>query len=181
VQDQRTRIHIPKNWNVVPHQIVLRGFAGTPVGSDRGKFLDDERLDVRNGRFLIIGVGPDVSNVRISQADNLARVTRIGENFLISGEAGIENDFAAAPGDRSPRAALKDSPVFERKNSLPSFCFRQWILSLPPSLREFSGATAGKPAVAGLGRRRVILRIRQKPGSNRSDPPASTQKRPCRR
>jgi hypothetical protein len=101
----------------VPHQIVLRGFAGTPVGSDRGKFLDDERLDVRNGGFLIIGVGPDVSNVWISQADNLARVTRIGENFLISGEAGIENDFAAAPGDRSRCAALKYSPVFERENS----------------------------------------------------------------
>jgi hypothetical protein len=67
--------------------------------------------------------------VGIGQADDLARVTRIGENFLISGEAGIENDFAAAPGDRSPRAALKDSPVFERKNSLPSFCFRQWTLS----------------------------------------------------
>jgi hypothetical protein len=101
---------------------------------------------VRVRRLLIIDIRSDVSNVGIGQADDLARVTRIGEDFLISGEAGIENDFAAAPGDRSPRAALKDSPVFERKNSLPSFCFRQWILSLPPSLREFSGATTGQPA-----------------------------------
>jgi hypothetical protein len=68
--------------------------------------------------------------VRISQADNLARVTWIGENFLISGKAGIENDFAAAPRDRSRRAAIKNAPVFERKNSLPCFCFRQWTLSL---------------------------------------------------
>ena len=105
VQHERARIHIPKNRNVVPHQIVLRGFARTPVGSDRGKFPDDERLDVRERRLLIIDIRSHVSDVGISQADNLARVTRIGENFLISGEAGIENDFAAAPGDRSRRAA----------------------------------------------------------------------------
>ena len=67
-------------------------------------------------RLLIIEVRSHVSNVRIGQADNLARIARIGEDFLISGEAGIENDFAAAPGDRSRGAALKNSPVFERKN-----------------------------------------------------------------
>jgi hypothetical protein len=88
---------------------------------------------MRVRRLLVIDIRPDVSNVRISQADNLARVTRIGENFLVSGEAGVENDFAAAPGDRSRCAPMKNAPVFERKNSLPCFCFRQWTLSLPPS------------------------------------------------
>jgi len=122
----------------VPHQVVLRGFARTPVGSDGGKFANDERFDVRAWRLLIIDIRSDVSNVRIGQADNLARVTRIGENFLISGEAGIENDFAAAPGDRSPCAALKYSPVFERKNSLPCLCFRQWILFLAGSESRLS-------------------------------------------
>ncbi len=66
--------------------------------------------------------------MRIREADNLAGVTWIGENFLISGEAGIENDFAAAPRDRARRAPMKNSPVFERKGSLPCFGFRQWIL-----------------------------------------------------
>jgi hypothetical protein len=86
--------------------------------------------------LLIISVGAHVSNVGISQADNLARVTWIGENFLITGKAGIENDFAAAPRDGSRRAAMKNAPVFERKNSPPSFCYRQWIL-FPPA---FAGA-----------------------------------------
>jgi hypothetical protein len=85
---------------------------------------------MRVRRLLVIDVRSDVSNVRISQADNLARVTRIGEDFLISREAGVENDFAAAPGDRSRGAPMKNAPVFERKNSLPCFCFRQWTLSL---------------------------------------------------
>jgi hypothetical protein len=115
------------------HQIILRRFAGTPVGSNRGKFPDNERLDVWDARFLIIGVRPDVSNVGICQTDNLARVTRIGEDFLISREAGVENDFAAAPGDCARSASMKNSPVFERKNSLPCSCFRQWILFLATS------------------------------------------------
>ncbi len=85
---------------------------------------------MRERRLLVIDIRSDVPDVGIGQADNLARVTRIGEDFLISGEARVENDFAAAPGDRSRGAALKNSPVFERKNSLPCFCFRQWTLSL---------------------------------------------------
>ena len=53
--------------------------------------------------------------MRIGEADNLARVTGIGENFLISGEAGIKNDFAAATGASARREAVKDSPVLERQ------------------------------------------------------------------
>jgi hypothetical protein len=76
---------------------------------------------VRPHRFLIVGVGPNISNVRISQADNLSRIAWIGKNFLISGEAGVKNNFAAPPSVGSRGAAMKNAPVFERKNSLPSF------------------------------------------------------------
>src|SRR3982074_1657234 len=61
-------------------------------------------------------VGANISDVRISEADNLPRVTWVGEYFLISGEAGIKNDFAAAARDRAGRAAVKDAPVFQREN-----------------------------------------------------------------
>lgn len=74
-----------------------------------------------NGRLLIIGVRSDISNVRICQANDLSRVTRVRENFLISGEARVENDFAAAPGDGPRGAPVKNAPIFERKNSFPSF------------------------------------------------------------
>jgi hypothetical protein len=45
--------------------------------------------------------------VRISQADDLAGVAWVGENFLITGEAGIENDFAAAARDGTCGSAVK--------------------------------------------------------------------------
>jgi hypothetical protein len=77
--------------------------------------------------FLIIEVRAHVSDVRISQADNLACVAGIGENFLISGEAGIKNDFAAPARDRAGRAAIKYAPVFQRecRGSMLNFC--QWL------------------------------------------------------
>jgi len=67
--------------------------------------------------------------VGIRQADNLPRVTRIGEDFLISRQAGIKNDFAAPPDYRSSGAAMKNAPIFERKSSFSCFRFRQWTLS----------------------------------------------------
>jgi hypothetical protein len=46
----------------------------------------------------------------------LPSVTGIGKNFLITGEAGIENNFAAAARDRASRTAVKYAPVFQRQN-----------------------------------------------------------------
>jgi hypothetical protein len=54
--------------------------------------------------------------VRIGQADNLPSIAWVGEDFLITGEAGIENDFAAAARDRAGRAAIKYAPVVERQS-----------------------------------------------------------------
>jgi hypothetical protein len=66
--------------------------------------------------------------VRIGEANNLPSVTGVGENFLISGEAGIKNDFAAPARDRAGRAAVKDAPVFQRQNGGSMLNFVQWIL-----------------------------------------------------
>jgi hypothetical protein len=54
--------------------------------------------------------------VRIRQADDLSRITGVGENFLIARETGIENDFAASTGASTRRTAVKNSPVLEREN-----------------------------------------------------------------
>jgi len=66
--------------------------------------------------------------VRIGEADNLPGIARVGEYFLISGEAGVENDFAAAARDRAGRAAVKDAPVFQRENRGSVLNFRQFVL-----------------------------------------------------
>jgi hypothetical protein len=66
--------------------------------------------------------------VRIGEADNLPRITWVGENFLISGEAGIKNDFAAPARDGAGSAAIKGAPVFEREYRVAVLDFGQWFL-----------------------------------------------------
>jgi hypothetical protein len=58
----------------------------------------------------------------------LPRIAGVGENFLVSGEAGIENDFAAAARNRARRAAIKDAPVFQRECRGSVLNFGQWFL-----------------------------------------------------
>jgi hypothetical protein len=97
-------------------QIQLRCFRRAPVGRDLGKLPHDERFDVGPRGLLIFEIRANVSDVRISQTDDLPGIAGIGENFLITGEAGVENDFAAAARDRARGAAVKDAPVFQREN-----------------------------------------------------------------
>jgi len=58
----------------------------------------------------------------------LAGITWIGENFLVPGNTGIENDFAAAARSSARRAAFKYSPVFERENRATCRVLRQCVL-----------------------------------------------------
>ena len=128
VENKSARIQVPDNGNFVAIQIKLRAFTGAPVGSDLRKFTNDQRFDVRTAGFLVVQIGADVADVRIGETNDLARVTGIGENFLVTGEAGIKNDFAAAAGDSSGRAAMKDAPIFEREYGGSVLNVRQWIL-----------------------------------------------------
>jgi hypothetical protein len=109
-------------------QIQLSGFPRTPVRRDLRKFPHDQRLDVGPRRFLVVQIRAYIPDVRIGEANNLPGVTGVGENFLISGEAGIKNDFAAPARDRAGRAAVKDAPVFQREYGGPMLNFVQWIL-----------------------------------------------------
>jgi hypothetical protein len=99
----------------MPLQILLRRLAGAPIRSERRKFAHDQPFDIRLRRFFILGIRANISNVGISQADCLAGITGIGENFLIASERSIKNNFTATAGACPRRAAFKNSPVLERE------------------------------------------------------------------
>ena len=71
--------------------------------------------------------------MRIGQADDLPSIAGVGEDFLITSKAGIENDFAAAARDCARRAAVKDAPVFQREYRRSVLNFGQWVLPCFPS------------------------------------------------
>jgi hypothetical protein len=66
--------------------------------------------------------------VRIGQTDDLPGIAGVGEDFLVTGEAGIENDFAATARDRARRAAVKNAPVLQREYRGSVLNFGQWVL-----------------------------------------------------
>jgi hypothetical protein len=126
--DERARIHIPDDGNFMSLKIRLRGFLGAPVRRQTRKFADDERLNVRAAGFFVVWIRADISDVRVGKADNLSRIAWIRENFLISGEAGIENSLSAPAGFGARGASNENSPVFQRKRGGLSDLMGQRIL-----------------------------------------------------
>ena len=133
VPHQRPRVHIPNHRNAMPLQIFLRRLRRPPVRGQRRKFAHHQAFDVRLGRFLVVDIRADVSDVRVGQANNLAGITGVGENFLVTGEAGIKNDFSAAARSSAGRTAVKYSSVFQRENRAPCLLLRQCVLQLSSS------------------------------------------------
>jgi hypothetical protein len=66
--------------------------------------------------------------VRVRQAHDLPGVTWIGENFLITSEAGIKNNFAAAARNSARGAAVKYAPVFQSESGGSVLNFGQVVL-----------------------------------------------------
>jgi hypothetical protein len=64
----------------------------------------------------------------ICQANDLPGVAGVCENFLITGEAGIENDFAAAARDSACGTAVKYAPVFQSESGGSVLNFGQVVL-----------------------------------------------------
>ena len=70
----------------------------------------------------ILGVDAIVADKRIGQADHLAGIGRIGEQFLITRHGGIENDLTAAKLHRTGEGASpKGKTVFQGKKSFHAF------------------------------------------------------------
>ena len=128
VPHQSARINVPNSRNFVAIQVQLRAFRRPPVRRNLRKFTHDQRFNIRTRGFFILEIRADVADVRIRQADNLPRIAWVGENFLVTGEAGIENNFAAAARDGARGAAVKDAPVFQRERRGSVLNVGQWGL-----------------------------------------------------
>ena len=94
----------------------LRRLIRAPVAGERRKLAHHQSFDVRPRRFVVGLVGAVVADLRIGENDDLAGIRRIGEDFLIAGDGGIENDFAGPFDGRTKTPALEDRAVFQGEN-----------------------------------------------------------------
>src|SRR5580765_3026352 len=119
----------------------MRGFGGAPVRRNLREFADDQRFDVGLARFFIVQICSDISDMRIRETHNLPGIAGICKYFLIAGEAGIENNFAAAARDRASRAAIKYAPVLQRENCGSMQNLGQCVLRFSSEIVHFSLAS----------------------------------------
>ena len=79
---------------------------GAPVARDGGEFAHREAFDIGVGGFVIAAAGSVIADLGVGEDDDLAGIGRIGENFLIAGERGVEDHFAR----RARRAHQNSGP-----------------------------------------------------------------------
>ena len=99
------------------HTVFLEEFGqgtdGTPVGGRLAAFLDDERRRMDFTGLHIFRVDAVVADERPRHAHHLPVIGGVGEDFLIAGHAGVENDFAAALAGAGEGTSLKHKTIFQ--------------------------------------------------------------------
>ena len=99
--------------NAVLFQEVGQGTHGAPVGGRLAAFLDDERGSVDLAGFHVLGVDPVVADQGPGHAHHLSVIGGVGENLLIPGHAGVENDFPSALAGAGKGTSFKYKTVFK--------------------------------------------------------------------
>src|SRR5205085_8273677 len=111
----------------------------------------DQAFDVRTRGFVVFRSGAVVSYFRVRQDDDLAGVRRVGEDFLVAGDAGIKNDFPVALAFCSVTFAAEDSAVFQGEDRLHAVS-EEWILLILAERFHWRNAEFGQ----SCGKRRPL-------------------------
>ena len=104
--------HIPLDQKLVDR------FGRSPIGWDLAGFPHDEAGRLQSVGLEVVVVDPVVADQRIGQEDNLARVAGIGEDLLIAGHAGVENNLADSFAFSAERLAFIDGSVTQDEVAL---------------------------------------------------------------
>jgi len=71
---------------------------------------------IKRSRFFIVLICAYITDVRISQRDDLSSIRGIRENFLITGDCGIKDHFTDSFPICADRCASEDRPVFQHQD-----------------------------------------------------------------
>src|SRR5579872_710083 len=124
---QCSRVDVRQHGHLELLQILFGYLLRAPVRAHARELANDKAFDPRTRGFVVILVGAVVSDFWIRQNDDLSGVGRVGENFLVSGDGSIKNDFAVAFAFGAVAFASEDFAVLQRKDSLHSRS-GEWIL-----------------------------------------------------
>ena len=66
-----------------------------------------------------MGVDAGIADEGIRHGDDLALVGRIGENFLVAGHRGVENNFSNSLSWKTMPFAAKNTAIFQQQRGPP--------------------------------------------------------------
>jgi len=92
-----------------------RGLAAE-IGCCQRQVLDDQAGGLHTVRFGILAAGAIVADVRVRQGDDLLAITGVGQDFLVAGHRGVEDNFANAGAGGANGISDMDRAVCERQD-----------------------------------------------------------------
>ena len=121
VTNKCARIDIRDHRNVEALEIFVGSLLRAPVRTDWRELANNQSFNVGSNSFVVFRIGAVIADLRVGEYYDLSGVRRIGEDFLVSSERGIKNDFPVALCFRSVAFASEDAAIFQRKDCLYLF------------------------------------------------------------
>ena len=114
---QASGVDVGDRHRTLALQVGVERHARAEIGHAQRQVLDDQTGGIDFGGFDVLGVDAVAADVRISQRDDLPAVARIGENFLVTGERGVEHKLANGDPVGADGTALKDRAICKGEDS----------------------------------------------------------------
>src|SRR5690606_9130875 len=106
-------VDIGNGHNIVALQEIVEILFITPVAGHQREVPNDQPSRPDRIGLVVLGVSTGIADVRIGQRDDLSRVGRISENFLIPGHGCVENHRSTGNTLRSDGAASEYTAIFQ--------------------------------------------------------------------
>ncbi len=110
---QRAGVHALDADDAVLDQVLVQGALAAPVAWTAGGVADHVAGGPHAGGFRILGVHAGVADVREGLHDDLVRVGRVSQGFLVAGHAGGEDCFTQGGAHGAIAASAEDAAIFE--------------------------------------------------------------------
>ncbi|MNV20100.1 hypothetical protein D3C71_1109880 [compost metagenome] len=101
---------------LLTHEVLRERFRGAEVACQQRQVFDDQACGMDLVGFDVLHIDAVVADVRIREGHDLLAVARVGEDFLVAGDGGVEHHFADGGAGGTNRIADKDRAVCERQD-----------------------------------------------------------------
>src|SRR5690348_5218316 len=116
--DEFTGVDLCNDRYVIGGEKMFGAFLGAPVAGNGRDLADYQAFNEGLDGFVIGQIGAIVADLRIGEDNDLTAIGRIGENFLITGDGGIEDHLTGSFDRRTKTDSLEDRTVLQGENCL---------------------------------------------------------------